>query len=195
MNKLQTWWLSTAHGSGCVLWFVTKGSTGWPKSTEKELHRKDKRRFEMIKIEHSLVINRPLEEVFDFIANPENTHLWAGAVRESKLTSEGPIGVGSTTTVVIEFLGRRIEQNNEITEFEPNSKSSFKTTSGPMPMVTSMTLKAVEGGTEVTNSATLEGAGLFKLAEPIFARLVNRQVEMDFANVKDLLEAQAFDSA
>ncbi len=59
----------------------------------------------MINVEHVVVINRPIEEVFGFIANSENTHLWAGDVKESKLTSEGPVGVGSTHTVVIEFLG------------------------------------------------------------------------------------------
>ena len=36
----------------------------------------------MVKVEHSVVINRPVEDVFGFIANPENTPLWAGAVRE-----------------------------------------------------------------------------------------------------------------
>ena len=148
----------------------------------------------MTKIENSVVIKRPIEEVFAFMANPENTPLWAGVVREVKLTSEGPIGVGTTYNTVIDLMGRRIESKNEVTEYEPNSKSSTKTTSGPMPLETSMTLKAVEGGTEVTNSAKLEGAGVFKLAEPIFARMANRQVETDFANVKDLLEAQAFDS-
>lgn len=148
----------------------------------------------MAKIEQTVVINRPIEEVFGFIANPENTPLWAGAVRETILTSEGPYGVGSTHTVVIEILGRRIESTNEITEYEPYSKLAFKSTSGPMPMDSSQTLKAVEGGTEVTNLAKVEGAGVFKLAEPIFARMVNRQVDMDFANLKDLLEARVFDS-
>jgi carbon monoxide dehydrogenase subunit G len=127
------------------------------------------------------------------MANPENTPLWAGVVRETKLTSEGPVGVGTTYNVVIELLGRRIESNTEFTEYEPNSKLSTKDTSGPMPMEISTTFKAVEGGTEVTNSAKLEAAGLFKLGEPIFARMANRQVETDFANLKDLLEARAFD--
>ena len=99
----------------------------------------------MTKIEHSVVINRPVEEVFEFMANPENTPLWAGVVREIKLTSEGPIGVGTTYNVVIELLGRRIESNTEFTEYKPNSKFSTKDTSSPMPMETSATFKAVEG--------------------------------------------------
>ena len=145
----------------------------------------------MIKIEQTVVINRPIEEVFAFLANPENTPLWAAAVKETKLTSEGPIGVGTTYNLVLEFLGRRIENNYEFTEYEPNSKYSNKTISGPMSEEESTTLKAVEGGTEVTITAKVDAAGLFKLAEPVVARMANRQVETDIQNLKDLLEAQA----
>ena len=33
--------------------------------------------------------------------------------------------------------------------------------------------------------------GFFRLAEPIIARMMKRQVEADYANLKDLLEARA----
>jgi uncharacterized membrane protein len=84
----------------------------------------------MIEIEHNVVINRPIEDVYAFMANPENTPLWAVAVKETKLTFEGPIGVGTTYNQVLEFLGRRIESNYKFTEYEPNNKYSNKTTSG-----------------------------------------------------------------
>jgi hypothetical protein len=55
----------------------------------------------------------------------------------------------------------------------------------------STTLTSVEGGTEVTITAKVEAAGLFKMTEPVVARMANRQVETDIQNLKDLLEAQA----
>ena len=36
-----------------------------------------------------------------------------------------------------------------------------------------------------------EPGGFFKLAEPIVIRMAKRQLETDFANLKDLLEAGA----
>jgi hypothetical protein len=33
--------------------------------------------------------------------------------------------------------------------------------------------------------------GFFKLAEPLVVRMLNRQFETNFANLKDLLEAQS----
>lgn len=43
----------------------------------------------------------------------------------------------------------------------------------------------------VTFVANGDGSGFFKLAEPIFARMAQRQWETNFNNLKDLLEAQA----
>ncbi len=42
----------------------------------------------MIKIEKSMVINRPIEEVFAFVINVEKLPQWAGPVLEAKQSSE-----------------------------------------------------------------------------------------------------------
>ena len=52
---------------------------------------------------------------------------------ESVITSEGPLGVGTTFTDVAKFLGRRIESVWEITEYDPNRKVSLKSISSLKP--------------------------------------------------------------
>ena len=47
----------------------------------------------------------------------------------------------------------------------------------------------------LTVTGQAEMGGLFKLAEPVVARMTMRQIESDFANLKDVLEAQAEGSA
>ena len=144
----------------------------------------------MITVEHSVVINRPIEEVFDFMADIENAPQWrSGLVEVKKLSDE--LVVGAKATEVLQFLGRRMETTYEITEYEPNKKFSFKTTSGPVPMEGGFTVESAEGGTKVTFKIQGEAGGFFKLAEPILARMVRRQVETDHGNLKDLLEARA----
>ncbi|NIS83505.1 MAG: hypothetical protein GTO14_25655 [Anaerolineales bacterium] len=143
----------------------------------------------MVKVEGSVVINRPVEEVFAFLTNPENASVWQGTVLESKQTSDGPVGVGTTGHGVSQFLGRRIESDWEVTEYEPYTKASLKSTSGPVPYEQSATLESIGEGTKVTLVARYEVGGFFKLAEPIVARLSQRQSEADFANLKDLVEA------
>jgi uncharacterized protein YndB with AHSA1/START domain len=144
----------------------------------------------MVKIEESVVIKRPVEDVFAFMSNPENDPQWQSETTETEITSQGPIGVGTTYLDVTHFLGRRIESIYEFTEYETNKKLSLKTTSGPIPIEATITYESVENGTKVNFSARGEAGGFFKLAEPLVARMAQRSWTTNYANLKDLLESQ-----
>lgn len=143
----------------------------------------------MIKIEHSVVINRPVEEIFAYMDNPENDPKWQSDVLESEQTSEGPSCVGATFLEVRKFMGRRIESTLELTKHEPNKNIAWKTTSGPIPFELAVTFESVEGGTKVAVVGEVEPSGFFKLAESVVKRMLTRQVEADFGNLKDVLES------
>jgi uncharacterized membrane protein len=145
----------------------------------------------MVKVEVSVVINRPVEEVFAFVTRIESWNQWDTQLAEVKKTSEGPVGVGTTWQEVRHFMGQRMESSNEITEYEPNRKLSFKSTSGPFPVEGGYTFESVEGGTKFTVKGQAETGGFFKLADPIVRRAVKGQLETISANLKELLEAQA----
>ena len=149
----------------------------------------------MIKIETSVVINRPIEEVFAFVTDVEKMPQWSAELVEAKKTSEGPVGVGTTFSAVAKVLGKRMENDHEVSEYEPNSKFAFKPTSGPVQLEIEYTFESVAGGTKFTVVAEAETGGFFKLAAPILARTMQRQYKTNFANLKDLLEAQAEGSA
>jgi uncharacterized protein YndB with AHSA1/START domain len=145
----------------------------------------------MWKVEHSVVINRPVEEVFAYVADPEKATEYNGELVESKKTSEGPVGVGTTSTAVVKLLGRRIEATNEITGYEPNRKLVNKVTSGPVSGAEGgYTFESVDGGTRLTFVVEADTSGIFKLADPLVSRMFKRQQETNLANLKDLLEAQ-----
>ena len=145
----------------------------------------------MATLELRIVINRPSEEVFAFVSNPENIPKWSSLSREVKILSAGPIGVGTTYRSVVAFLGRRIEGETEITEYEPNRSFAEKSKSGPFPVENRTTFERVDGGTQVTFTTVAEPGGFFKLAEPLLVGMIKRQFETDFANLKDLLESHA----
>jgi uncharacterized membrane protein len=145
----------------------------------------------MATLEISIVINRPVEEVFAFVSNSENYPKWSSWSREVKITSAGPIGVGTTYRAVVTFLGRRIEGEIECTEYEPNRSYATKSTSGPFPAESRVTFERVEGGTRVTNTLVAEPGGFFKLAEPLLVSMIKRQFEANMANLKDLMETHA----
>jgi uncharacterized membrane protein len=143
----------------------------------------------MTKIERSIVIDRPVDEVWNFVHDPTKDALWQTTLRESELLSEGPIGVGSRVREVRQFLGIRVELAWEVTEYEPNTRSSIRGVSGPVPLSGSYVLAPENGGTRFTVAGELDAHGLFKLAEPVFARMTARELESNLGHLKDLLEA------
>ena len=145
----------------------------------------------MATIEITTVINRSVEDVFAFASNPENIPQWSSSGSEVKITSAGPIGVGTTYRSVVTFLGRQIEGEVEFTEYEPNRSFAEQSKSGPFPVENRTTCERVDGGTRVNFTTVAEPGGFFKLAEPLLVGMIKRQFEADFANVKDLLEAHA----
>jgi uncharacterized membrane protein len=148
----------------------------------------------MVKIEHNLVIARPIDQVFVFLVNPSNNSLWQEGVVESRQISEGPVDVGSRGRDIRKFFGRQIECDYEIVEYEPNKKIRFKSISGPIQFDGSYTLQSTQEGSRFT--FTIEGSvgPWFSWAGPLAARLAKNQVEADSNRLKNLLESR-LDSA
>ena len=67
----------------------------------------------MLTVEDSIVINRPIEQVSDYVTDIKRMVEWIGPTIESNQTSENPRGVGTTSSRVSQFLGRRIESEME----------------------------------------------------------------------------------
>ena len=143
----------------------------------------------MITAEKNVVINRPVDEVFAYVSDIEKMDQWAAEMVEVKKTSDGPVGVGTTFTGVVKVLGRRMENEHEITEYEPNSKFGMRVISGPVTGEMGFSFDSVNHGTKVSMAVEAETGGFFKVAEPLVARQMNRQYETNLATLKDLLES------
>jgi uncharacterized protein YndB with AHSA1/START domain len=142
-----------------------------------------------VRKEHSVVIDRPVEKVFAFAADPHNDALWLSATLETEQTSERPVGVGATFRNTTKFLGRRFETSYEVTENEPPHKRCFRVTSGPIPGEVCYLFESTDGGSaRFTQTFEAEVGGFFRLAEPLVGRAIGRQMEADMATLKDMLE-------
>ena len=145
----------------------------------------------MARAEVSTTIKRPVEDVFAVVSNPESSPKWSAGSLESTKTSAGPIGVGTTARAVSKLLGRRIETEMEMIEFEPNRMFTTRSTSGPFPIQATVTFEDVNGSTRVNATIEAEPGGFFKVAEPLIVSIAKRQFQSDFDNLKDLMEANA----
>lgn len=140
----------------------------------------------MVTIDASILIKRPVEEVFIFTIANENDAQWQGGVisSESVLVQEG-----ASFTQVVQFLGRQIEVPLEIMKMITNQSYRVKSTGDPFPVEIEFQYEAVPEGTLLTITLAAEPGGFFKLAEPLVARITQRQWETNLENLKDLLES------
>jgi carbon monoxide dehydrogenase subunit G len=145
----------------------------------------------MTKIERSIVIDRPIGDVWEFVHDTTKDALWQTTLVESEQLTDGPMRVGTKVREIRQFLGLRIELAWEVTEYEPTQKSAIRGISGPVPLHGGYLLEPVDGGTRFTVSGELDAHGLFKLAEPVFARMTRRELEANLGHLKDLLEAES----
>jgi carbon monoxide dehydrogenase subunit G len=140
--------------------------------------------------EHTVVVERPPDEVFRFLTDLSNVTSWqSGAV---EVRAPAGVEVGTTYVEVLKFLGRRFEATLEVTEYEPSRLFSVRTRSGPIPFQVSHALEPADTGESTRIHVELEGdpGGLFRLAEPLVMRNAQRQLEGDFATLKQLVEAR-----
>ena len=80
----------------------------------------------MVTYEKSIFINRPQQEVFDFLSNPANHSEYSNMAESAEWISQAPHGVGSTYHGVGKALGRKMESTNEITFWDPPNQYGYK---------------------------------------------------------------------
>ncbi len=143
-----------------------------------------------MKLSTSLVIERPVKDVFAFVSNRENDPQWESQTVEVRKTSEGPIGVGTTWRQVAQILGQRLVGEIVFAEYEENRKITTKSQSGSIPVEARLLFEPVPAGTRLDVTIEVQLGGLLGMAEPFVARTFKKQMESSFTRLKTLLERQ-----
>jgi Polyketide cyclase / dehydrase and lipid transport len=132
-------------------------------------------------------VGRPRQEVAAYLTDPANDPGWIGGLRSARLVTPPPVGVGSQVERVARFLGRRVEYVNEITELGA-TRLAMRSVRSPFPMQVTYGFEDAGGGTEVSVRVQGDARRMYRLADPVLARLVRRSVRRDLRNLKRVLE-------
>jgi carbon monoxide dehydrogenase subunit G len=141
----------------------------------------------MASFENTVIIRRPVEDVFAFLAAFENVPKWNYAIVETKKVSPGPVGVG-TTYRQTRSVPRRSEEGFEVTVFESACRLEVQGKLGPFTARVSYLLEPTGGGTRLTNAVDLGSSGLLTLVAPLATSRVKRAVAANLDTLKQLLE-------
>jgi len=142
-------------------------------------------------MESTVIIERPVEEVFEFVVDLSNIPSTDPSVQSVEKTSEGPIDAGSTFRMRQKAppLGKVREASVRYTAVEPNRKIEFEAMVGPISPTASLTFEQANGGTRVTFRGEPNPVGPFRLLSPLIERQGQRMWDKRLARLKSTLES------
>jgi uncharacterized protein YndB with AHSA1/START domain len=141
-----------------------------------------------LNFETSARIERPVQEVFDYVSDPKTFPRWNSAVQLVRETSAGKDGLGATYLMERDLPGGRVENELEVMERNRPAEFTIRTTSGPTPFLYRYRFSDEGGATLIELAAEVELGGVAGALGPLASRAVKRGVDSNFADLKRILE-------
>lgn len=143
----------------------------------------------MAHAENTIIIERPISDVYAFIANPLNELKWRKGIQSIALKSgiAGTVGAIYSQTLTGPG-GRPIKGDFEITPAEPGALLAFQVVAGPARPAGAFHLAEVLNGTRIQFGLDLKPKGLMKLIDRSITRTMLAEVAQ-LSNLKTALES------
>lgn len=145
--------------------------------------------------EAKTLIERPVDDVFAFVSDPDNETKWHVDMIDIRRTEdtgsaaglENSWTLGSSYTVTTKFF-RRTEQEVEVTAFDPNRRIEFTTLTGPLRPIATCLFEPVDGETLFTRHIEIPIQGWARLMKPMMQRWATQRQAIYVDKLKSLLE-------
>lgn len=143
------------------------------------------------RFEGTTVIDRPIEEVFEFLAAGVNDPKFSPRVQQIVQKTPGPPGVGTVFASTVKDAGMTTQREIELTEFEPPRRIRWaeRSTNSITSVEGGYDLEPAGDGTKVTIFNVLEGHGVGKLLLPLAVRAQRKGAPAFAARIKAAVEA------
>ncbi len=143
-----------------------------------------------IDVKPEVLIARSRAEVAAFMFDPSNDAVWTGGVVESKPLRPGRLVRGALVERVSKFMGRTFGYRYEVVDASGDDYVVMKVEQ-PFPMQIRYQLDEAPGGaTRASIRAQGDATGFFKMAAPLMAIMVKRNITNDLETLKAYLEAR-----
>lgn len=142
----------------------------------------------MARVTGSIVIDRPIEKVFDAVADQTNETRYNPSMMSSRRVTDGPIGVGTHFLATILIRGRPTEVDIEVTRYERPTVLGSRSVMAGSTVVGETRLEPVASGTRFSWDWEVTVAGPARLLGPLVAIVGRRQEREIWTGLKDWLE-------
>jgi uncharacterized membrane protein len=126
----------------------------------------------MVNVDRSVIINRPLDDVWAVINDPSQMPKWRKALKSVEILTDAPYGVGSRGRDTERMMGRNQVSVWEVTEHEEKKRVSMRGIEGSVDFQASMALEEAEGGTKYSIHLSLGFKGIMALFSPLMAPMI-----------------------
>jgi hypothetical protein len=143
-------------------------------------------------LDTAVVIDRPIEEVFAFLADGTNDPKFSPRVQEITKMTDGPTGVGTVYASTVKDAGMKTRREFKITEFEEATKIRWTELSRNQITVPEggYDLSAEgDGKTKLHFFNAFEGHGFGKLITPLALRAARKDAGAFGQRIKTAVEA------
>ena len=140
----------------------------------------------MAKIEGEIPIDRPAEEVFDFVADSRNEPQYNPAMAEVELLTPLPIGRGTRFRARMGRAGTQMLV--ELTEFDRPHRLASRATSSMMQTSGALTFTADRDGTVMIWNWQVRPRGWMRMLGPLSGPLGGRMERRIWTTMKRYLE-------
>ena len=143
-----------------------------------------------LNLEGIIVINKPLEEVWTFMDDPERAGEWQPYLVELRQEPPDQSGVGTEQFYTFQYLGRRFSNHYVVTAYEPMRLTAFESLPDSSIQATGENrFESVDNGTELTVAFNPQVGGFFgRMPKSIMAWSYRRTLKGNLERIKKILE-------
>ena len=150
----------------------------------------------MFSVPVEIVIQRPIEEVFTFIANAENDPRWCPSVKEIERIAGNEPGLGARYRMLHAPGGMKFKATVETTVYEPFERIEWLMTDSGHKLHIVYDLEPVQGeATLLRQTSHVETRGWLRLPGLVMKSYIAKEMEKEmmgqFERLKHLLEEDA----
>jgi len=149
----------------------------------------------MAGIEGEILIGRPVDVVFDYVADQSNEPQYNPRMVRAEKITPGPVGKGTQFRSAVASMGRTAEMLIECTGYDRPALLASTTTMAQADFSYLLTFEPAAAGTRMRWSGQVRPKGAFRLLGPVITWLGMRQERRIWASLKLHLEAAPQPSA
>jgi hypothetical protein len=143
----------------------------------------------MASIEGEILIDRPVEAVFDYVADQSNEPQYNPAMVRAEKITPGPVRQGTQFRSAVTSMGRTADMLIECTDYDRPACFSTATTMRQVDITYTLRFDPTGTATGMSWSGQVRAKGAFKLLGPLITWLGSRQEQRNWASLKKHLEA------